>query len=111
LASAGLPCIVGEFGINNGGGGANVSQLVNYARTKGWTVLAWAWNGDGTGMDMVEPPWASNGQASNFNLSSSLMLFIHYCDMFLRIKLNSYGTDPTTNFLTAEIILCSNNIH
>uniref|UniRef100_A0A914E2U8 Glycoside hydrolase n=1 Tax=Acrobeloides nanus TaxID=290746 RepID=A0A914E2U8_9BILA len=70
LASAGRPCIVGEFGKDHGSGGANVSQLVNYAKTKGWTVLAWSWNGDGTGMNMVEPPWSSNSQASNFNLSS-----------------------------------------
>jgi mannan endo-1,4-beta-mannosidase len=70
MASAGLPCIVGEFGKDNGSGGANVSQLVQYASTKGWTVLAWSWNGDGGSMNMVEPPWSSNAQASNFNLSS-----------------------------------------
>uniref|UniRef100_A0A914E5P9 Glycoside hydrolase family 5 domain-containing protein n=1 Tax=Acrobeloides nanus TaxID=290746 RepID=A0A914E5P9_9BILA len=42
MASAGLPCIVEEFGQDNSGGGAKVSALVNYASTKGWTVLAWA---------------------------------------------------------------------
>jgi hypothetical protein len=69
LASAGKPCILGEFG-NSGGSGANWSGLVDYAKQKGWTVLGWAWNGDGGSMNMVTPSWASNGSATSFSLSS-----------------------------------------
>jgi hypothetical protein len=69
LASAGRPCIVGEFG-NGGGGSANWSGLVDYAKSKGWTLLAWCWNGDGGSMNMVNPSWASNGGATSFSLSS-----------------------------------------
>lgn len=69
LASAGKPCMLGEFG-NSGGSGADWSGIVDYARNKGWTVLAWAWNGDGGSMNMVTPSWASNGGASSFSLSS-----------------------------------------
>lgn len=69
MASAGKPCIVGEFG-NSGGSGADWSGLVDYARNKGWTLLAWAWNGDGGSMNMVSPSWASNGGATSFTLSS-----------------------------------------
>ena len=69
MASSGRPCMLGEFG-NSGGSGADWSGIVNYARNKGWTVLAWAWNGDGGSMNMVTPSWASNGGATSFSLSS-----------------------------------------
>src|SRR5207244_3586080 len=46
LASAGKPCIVGEFGTGDPGG-ANWSGLVDHAKSLGWPVLGWAWNGDG----------------------------------------------------------------
>ena len=68
LGSAGRPCIVGEFG--NGSGSANWSGLVDHAKSKGWTVLAWAWNGDGGALNMVTPSWASNATATSFSLSS-----------------------------------------
>ena len=69
MASSGRPCMIGEFG-NSGGSGADWSGIVDYARGKGWTVLAWAWNGDGGSMNMVTPSWASNGGATSFSLSS-----------------------------------------
>jgi len=69
LASSGRPCMIGEFG-NQGGSGADWSAIVDYARSKGWTVLGWAWNGDGGGMNMVSPSWASNGGATSFTTSS-----------------------------------------
>lgn len=67
LGNAGRPVILGEFG--NGSGSANWSGLVDHARSKGWTVLAWAWNGDGGSLNMVTPSWASNATASSFSLS------------------------------------------
>jgi hypothetical protein len=69
LASAGKPCILGEFG-NQGGSGADWSGIVDYAKSKGWTVLGWAWNGDGGSMNMVSPSWATNAGATSFSLSS-----------------------------------------
>jgi hypothetical protein len=69
LASSGRPCMLGEFG-NSGGSGADWSGIVSYATSKGWTVLAWSWNGDGGSMNMVSPSWASNGGATSFSLSS-----------------------------------------
>lgn len=69
MASSGRPCMLGEFG-NSGGSGADWSGIVDYARNKGWTVMAWAWNGDGGSMNMVTPSWASNGGATSFSLSS-----------------------------------------
>jgi len=56
LASAGLPCLVGEFGTGNAGS-ANWSGLVDHAKSLGWPVLGWAWNGDGGSMNMVSPSW------------------------------------------------------
>ncbi|MBO9201953.1 MULTISPECIES: glycoside hydrolase family protein [Niastella] len=69
LASSGRPCMIGEFG-NSGGSGADWSAIVDKARSKGWTVLAWCWNGDGGSMNMVTPSWATNGSATSFSLSS-----------------------------------------
>lgn len=68
MGNAGRPCIVGEFG--NGSGSANWSGLVDHAKSKGWTVLAWAWNGDGGSLNMVDPRWVTNATATSFTLSS-----------------------------------------
>jgi mannan endo-1,4-beta-mannosidase len=68
MSNTGRPCIVGEFG--TGSGSADWSGCVDYAKSKGWTVLAWSWNGDGGSLNMVTPSWASNGGATSFSLSS-----------------------------------------
>jgi mannan endo-1,4-beta-mannosidase len=54
MGQAGLPCIIGEFG-NVGNGSANWSAMVDYAKSKSWPILGWAWCGDGLGMNMVNP--------------------------------------------------------
>ncbi len=69
MSSTGKPCIIGEFG-NTPSGSCNWQAMVNYAKSKGWAVLAWSWNGDGLGMNMVSPAWSSNGSATSFTLSS-----------------------------------------
>lgn len=68
LASSGRTCMIGEFG-NSGGTGADWSGIVDYAKSKGWTILAWSWNGDGGSMNMVTPSWAVNSTANSFALS------------------------------------------
>ena len=55
LASTGLPCIVGEFGNQPSDGKAKWDDLVRAAKSKGWPVFGWAWNGDGHGMNMIQP--------------------------------------------------------
>ena len=50
------PILIGEFG-GMREGGADWRSLVVQAKKLGWTVLAWAWNGDGEGMNMVLPSW------------------------------------------------------
>lgn len=69
LASAGRPCMIGEFGSMPQPGPVNWQGVVNYGKSKGWTVLGWCWNGDGGGMNMVAPSWAANGGATSFSLS------------------------------------------
>jgi mannan endo-1,4-beta-mannosidase len=69
LNGAGRSCIAGEFG-SGGSGSANWSALVDHAKALGWSVLGWAWNGDGGSMNMVTPSWASNGGATSFSKSS-----------------------------------------
>jgi hypothetical protein len=69
MASGGRPCLVGEFG-GVGSGGCNWAAVTDAARNKGWTVLGWAWNGDGGSMNMVTPSWAQNGGATSFSKSS-----------------------------------------
>ena len=65
LASAGRPCIIGEFG-PGGSGKADWAGIVAHAKKKGWPVLGWAWNGDGGGMNMVAPSWSSEPHAAAF---------------------------------------------
>jgi hypothetical protein len=82
LASvSGRPCIVGEFGNWSSGstGGADWSALVDYAKSKGWPVIAWAWNGDGSrgNMNMVTPFWADDPDATSFSTNSYFALM---CD-------------------------------
>jgi len=69
LAGAGKGGIIGEFG-NSPSGSCNWSGVTSYAKTKGWTVLGWAWNGDGGSMNMVTPPWTSDPTSSSYSASS-----------------------------------------
>jgi len=69
LNSAGRPCIIGEFGTGKSGP-ANWSVLVDHAKSLGWPVLGWAWNGDGGSMNMVTPSWSVNSNPPNFTISS-----------------------------------------
>jgi len=55
LASTGLDCMIGEFGNQPSAGKVNVTDLVKAAKSKGWPVFGWAWNGDGRGMNMIQP--------------------------------------------------------
>jgi mannan endo-1,4-beta-mannosidase len=66
LVSTGLPCIIGEFGDNSlvASGSVDVAGVVRYAKTRGFKVYGWAWNGDGTKMNMVNPSWYDNGGAT-----------------------------------------------
>jgi len=69
LGSAGRGVVVGEFG-NGGSGSSDWSGIVDYAKSKGYNVLGWAWNGDGGSMNMVTPSWSSNPTATSFSTSS-----------------------------------------
>lgn len=68
MASGGRACLIGEFG--SGSGGADWAGITDAARNKGWSVLGWAWNGDGGSLNMVTPSWASNSGATSFGKSS-----------------------------------------
>lgn len=69
LASAGRPCIVGEFGTGPPGA-ANWSGLVDHAKSLDWPVLGWSWNGDGGTMNMVSPSWSATPNPPSFSLTS-----------------------------------------
>ncbi len=68
MSNTGLPCIVGEFG--TGSGSCDWSGCVDAAKSKGWSVLAWSWNGDGNNLNMVSPSWATNPGATSFSTNS-----------------------------------------
>jgi mannan endo-1,4-beta-mannosidase len=68
LSNTGKPILVGEFG--TGSGSCDWSGCVDYAKSKGWTVLAWSWNGDGNSLNMVSPSWASSPAATSFSTNS-----------------------------------------
>jgi mannan endo-1,4-beta-mannosidase len=69
LENAGRPCMVGEFG-SGGNGDVDWSALVDHARSKGWSVIGWCWNGDGGGMNMISPYWGDDCNASSYTESA-----------------------------------------
>jgi mannan endo-1,4-beta-mannosidase len=68
MANSGRTCIVGEFG--SGSGSSDAFGMTDTARNAGWSVMGWAWNGDGNSLNMVSPSWASNATATSFTESS-----------------------------------------
>jgi PKD repeat protein len=82
------PCMVGEFG-SKMSGQADWSKLVDRAKSLGWPVLGWAWNGDGGQMNMVSPDWGS-GCSGPYSKSK---YFSTVYD-----KLGSSNTYPTASF-------------
>lgn len=69
LEAAGRPCMVGEFG-NGGSGSVDWSGLVDHARGKGWSVIGWCWNGDGSGMNMISPYWGDDCNSTSYTESA-----------------------------------------
>lgn len=70
LDNTGRPCIIGEFGSGPGNGGCNWAECVDHARSKGWPVIGWCWNGDGNNLNMVTPSWNNDRNAQSFEKSS-----------------------------------------
>jgi len=68
LNSCGRPCIVGEFGAE-GEGLCDWSVCVDHAKSLGWPVIGWCWNGDGEDFNMVSPSWKPGSFPSSFTLS------------------------------------------
>jgi mannan endo-1,4-beta-mannosidase len=69
LANTGRLCMVGEFG-NMPSGTTLWDDLVREAKSKGWPVLGWAWNGDGTTpvlMNMVTPQFQPNNASAGYS--------------------------------------------
>jgi len=63
MASTGLTCMVGEFGNKSISKPATSwSSLVDYAKSKGWPIIGWAWGGDNT---------MGNGSSQNMNMLKS----------------------------------------
>lgn len=69
ISNAGRLGIIGEFG-NSAAGPSDWSGIVDKAKSKGWPVLGWCWNGDGGTMNMRSPSWASNATATSFTKSA-----------------------------------------
>ncbi len=67
MGGVGRNCMVGEFG--TGSGSSDWSGLTDTARNAGWSVVGWAWNGDGNSLNMVTPSWAQNATATSFSKS------------------------------------------
>jgi hypothetical protein len=68
LGKIGKTIIIGEFG--TGSGSCDWSGCVDYGKSKGWSCLAWSWNGDGGVLNMVSPSWASQPGATSFSTNS-----------------------------------------
>ncbi|RRJ31808.1 fibronectin type III domain-containing protein [Halocatena pleomorpha] len=69
----GYPCMIGEFGNWAANpSGADWSAIVDHAKSLGWPVIGWAWNGDGSDdpMNMSSPYWGNDCGATSYSASS-----------------------------------------
>jgi len=66
LNASGAKCMVGEFS-DDSLGGADWCGLVDLCYEAGWPLFGWAWNGDGRGMNMIEPHWDDQPFASTYS--------------------------------------------
>ena len=69
LDATGRPCMIGEFG-SKGEGSTNWPAIVDRAKALNWPVLGWAWNGDGTEMNMVQPYWGNDCSATTYTTNN-----------------------------------------
>lgn len=65
LASTGRVCMIGEFGDYAKTKAVSWSALVDYAKSKEWTVIGWAWGGDNA---------AGVGSSLNMNMIKSNLM-------------------------------------
>ena len=65
LDATGAPCMIGEFS-DDSLGGADWCGLIDLCYQAGWPLFGWAWNGDGRGMNMIEPHWDDEPLASTY---------------------------------------------
>ncbi|MGY3051873.1 mannan endo-1,4-beta-mannosidase [Pedobacter sp. UYEF25] len=70
LLATSRACIIGEFGDQPADGSVDWSGIVTYAKSKGFKVLGWCWNGDGGTMNMVSPAWSTNANPPSFSIST-----------------------------------------
>lgn len=70
LASCGRTCIIAEFGdAGDQNGQCDWAACVDHAKSKGWPVIGWCWNGDGEQSNMVSPAWKDDPGARQFTKS------------------------------------------
>lgn len=73
LAKTGLPCIVGEFGVEGKPTETcDWSACVDHAKALHWSVIGWCWNGDGQGYNMVSPDWSEDPTATTHTVDHTL---------------------------------------
>lgn len=65
LDATGADCMVGEF-CDNATGGADWCSIIDECYVNGWPLFGWAWNGDGHGMNMIEPHWRDEPLSETF---------------------------------------------
>lgn len=66
------PCLIGEFGPLGPDDRTDWSAVVDHAKSLGWPVLGWAWNGDGESdpMNMTAPFWGDDCGATSYSKTS-----------------------------------------
>ncbi len=89
----GYPCMIGEFGNwASSPSGADWSAIVDHAKSLGWPVIGWAWNGDGSGdpMNMSSPYWGDDCGATSYSASS------YFDVVYNKLGNGGNGGDDTT---------------
>ncbi|RYE36802.1 MAG: glycoside hydrolase [Sphingobacteriaceae bacterium] len=82
LATSGKTCLVGEFGSETNGT-TDWSGLVDYAKSKSWTILGWSWAGDGGDgvhqkMNMISPNFQAYNAGSVYPYTTSSYFDVVY---------------------------------
>lgn len=77
MATSGRTCIVGEFG-NGTSGTADWSGLIDYAKSKSWTIMGWSWAGDGNALNMISPNFQPYTASSSYPYTTSSYFNIVY---------------------------------
>jgi len=99
LDATGADCMVGEF-CDSSAGGSDWCSIIDHCFANGWPLFGWAWNGDGSNMNMVEPHWQDEPLATIFQPTEFMKIIT---DKLAGIPCYTEPDEDCNNSLIGEI--------